>query len=156
MKVVIAKLSLTVALLIAVAGAQAAPKLAFSPDKQKAAVGEHISVQVEIQEADSVDGGGFDLVYDPALIEIVSVSFDDRWEFKTVPGQVDAQAGRVNGVAFATYSPVSSSVRIATVTVKTLSKGHAVMKTRRSSKFPFAVAGSEVEVAMAKSFINIK
>lgn len=156
MKTLLAKLSVATLLLVAMAIANAVPVLEFGDRKIKAAVGDVLTFDLSVRQADRLDGGGFTLSYDPALVEIVSIDFDGRWEFKTSQGSDDVDAGLVSDLGFATFNPVSDSAPIATITVRTLAPGRTLVRTEEAAAVPFAVEGSDARVRMAKVILNIK
>lgn len=154
MKILLQKFGLAALLMVVVASANAVPNLGFSDKKLKVAVGELLTFDLSVHKAEKLDGGGFNLSYDPALIEVISVDFDGRWEFKTSQGSADA--GLISDLGFATFKPVSDTAKIATITVKALAPGRTFVRTQKATAVPFAVDGSEVRLNMAKIIIKIK
>lgn len=156
MKILMAKLGLATLLMVVMASANAVPKLEFSDKKLKVAVGELLTFDLSVRKADRLDGGGFNLSYDPALIEVISIDFDGRWEFKTSQGSADVVAGLIRDLGFATFNPVSDTAKIASITVKALAPGRTLVRTQKAVAVPFAVDGSDVRLNMAKVIIKIK
>jgi hypothetical protein len=155
-KTLVAKLSLATLLLVAMAFANGVPLLYFGDRKIKAAVGDVLTFDLSVQQADRLDGGGFTLSYDPALVEVVSIDFDGHWEFKSSQSSDDVEAGLVSDMGFATFNPVSDSAPIAIITVRALAPGRTLVRTEKAAAVPFAVEGSDASVRMAKVILNIK
>jgi hypothetical protein len=155
-KTLSAKLGLATLLMAAMAIANAVPVLEFGDRKIKATVGEVLTFDLSVRQADRLDGGGFTLSYDPALVEIVSVDFDGRWEFKTSQGYDDVEAGLISDLGFATFNPVSDSAAIAKITVRALARGRTLVRTEKAAAVPFAVEGNDVRARMAKVILKIK
>ena len=69
----------------------------------------------------NVDGGGVDLLFDPDILNVLSVTIDDAvWDFAADTGVIDNIAGTVNGIAVAAFSPVTGDFTVASIQFQTI------------------------------------
>ncbi len=135
--------------LCATAQAQTANSVVFTPVNTSTEVGNSFSVQVRgTGFADTVIGGGFGFSYNPAVINLASISINRTvWEFAAGTGLHDPASGTVSDVFFASFNgvlPSSGGFDIATLNFTAVADGTSALTLRPSIDFPWVNTNVEV------------
>jgi len=86
-----------------------------------------------------VDGGGLNLSFNPAVLQLVGVTFDPIWNFGIPsPGTIDNTAGTVTDMFFNDTVAQSGSFNIADFDFKAVAPGDSQLLLSGSALFPFA------------------
>jgi hypothetical protein len=91
--------------------------------------------------AQNVIGGGLNLAWDPAVLDLVSVTVDTTtWSFASSPGVLDAAAGTLTDLYFASFAAVlpTGSFPIATLRFAGDGPGSTAIQLSASATQPFA------------------
>ncbi len=111
------------------------------------------SFSVDIQGSGFVDqifGGGYNIAFDPSVLQLEAIVIPPSWEFATSPGTLDAAAGTVTDVFFNTFvAPVAGDFLTATLTFRAIGTGTSDITLSASDSFPF---GNEFGEAVAVAF----
>ena len=135
--------------LCASAQAQTANSVGFTPVNTSTEVGNSFSVQVRgTGFADTVIGGGFGFSYNPAVINLASISINRTvWEFAAGAGLHDPASGTVSDVYFASFNgvpPSATGFDIATLNFVAVAEGTSALTLTPSIDFPWV--NTDVEV----------
>jgi len=96
----------------------------------------------------TTEGGGLDLSFDPAVVQVVDVVVDKTtWEFFSQRGNVDADSGKITGIVFASFAGHRGSFPIAKVTLRALANGMPRLRLAESQGNPFASGGQRLAVS---------
>ncbi len=135
--------------LCASAQAQTANSVVFTPVNTSTEVGNSFSVQVRgTGFADTVIGGGFGFTYNPAVINLASISINRTvWEFAAGAGLHDPASGTVSDVFFASFNgvpPSAGGFDIATLNFTAVADGTSALTLTPSIDFPWVNTNVEV------------
>lgn len=150
-------LAAAAALLLAGA-AQAAGNVSLSPALTLAAPGQAFSLAVNGSGfADPLMGGGLSFAWDPALMSLAGVSVDGvAWEFASFGGTLDATAGTLEGLFFASFDGHAGSFGIATLDFVAGLPGTGAVTMALDPFQPFInVAGAPVEVSLGSARVTV-
>lgn len=120
-----------------------------SPDPLAANVATPFSVQVRGQGFPvGIDGGGLEVRFDSAAVQVDSVQIDPLWNDLFSEGDIDNAAGAVTDVYFNTFSPggVTGDFPILTLTLSPTAPGTTRLSLAASLLFPFGAGGEEMAV----------
>ena len=117
-----------------------AATVGFNPVSTTVMPGAGFSIHIIGQGFTELSGGEFSLGYNDAVIEILSVAIDPRWDFAPVPGSKTGP-GRWTGIAFDTFvnAPATGDFNIATVSFKALGSGTSTVNILNSQFFSTTV-----------------
>jgi hypothetical protein len=106
---------------------------------------------------DPVDGGGVNLQFNPAVLQVQSVAVDgSTWDFYTSNGTTDNVGGSVSDIAFAAFfNDVTGDFPIATVTFEAVSSGVSALVLSGSLLYPFASNGVAFTPEFASSSVTV-
>lgn len=126
--------------------AQAAGSLVLTPAAGSVQVSNTFSVQVRGDSfSDIVGGGGFDLSFNPAVLQLESVTINAAlWEFDPRAGAINNAAGTLTTASFATFvaSPTGSFLA-ATLNFTAKAEGVSAMTLAASSLAVFATSAGD-------------
>ena len=142
----------TLAAALALAGlcgaAQADGSVVLAPTNTTATVGSSFAVQVRgVGFTDSVVGGGFNLSFNPLVVNLSSVLVNTAvWEFVSSPGTINNAAGTLVDVFFNSNRLVlpTGDFDIATLNFTAMAEGISALTLAGSSDFPFANSNIEI------------
>lgn len=146
-----------VAALLPLAGAQA-ETVGFMPSSPAVNLGDVFNLTVRgTGFGSNVDGGGFNLAFDPAVLRVEGITFPTPpWEFFTSPGTIDNAAGTVQNASFNTFANVvNGDFTIGTVSLRAVGLGASVLDLGPSASFPFASQGQALEVTFVDGRVNV-
>lgn len=127
--------------------ATAAPTVGFDNSNISVKVGDIFSVNVIGNDflAD-VDGGGFNLLVDKALLKIDSITvLTSLWEFKPQNGTINNADGTASEIQFNTFvNHNNGTFNIASLQFTALSAGIGQLNLSESIKNPFASGGDAI------------
>lgn len=134
-----------------------AQSIILSPSASTIDVGDTVSVDLKgIGFTDATFGGGYNLSFDPSVVELVSFSIPSRWEFFRSSGLLDAASGTVTDVSFNTFSPIGGDFLTGTAVFRGVSAGFSAIDVKPSELFPFAKAGGDtISVAFNGAGITV-
>jgi hypothetical protein len=123
---------------------------AFSNGGTATAAGQTLTVALAGQSFDHpTEGGGFDLTFDPAVVQVSGVTVDAAtWEFFTKNGTIDNARGTLTDLIFASFAGRSGNFPIATITFTTVAAGSPNLHLTESTVNPFASGGRRLAVAL--------
>jgi hypothetical protein len=123
---------------------------AFSGGATATAAGQTLTLVLAGQSFDHpTEGGGFDLTFDPAVVQVSGVTVDAAtWEFFTKNGTVDNARGTLTDLIFASFAGRSGNFPIATITFTTVAAGSPSLHITESAVNPFASGGRRLAVAL--------
>ncbi len=156
------RLLISMLLMLSCMAAQAGPLATFSDDKIKTSVGDTVTVSVDpltstVTNGTSfsidlvgldfnngdLDGGGINFSYDPAVVNVTSVTVDTTtWEFFSDNGVIDNGVGSVNGIQFNTFQSRTGDLTFATVQFVAVGTGVTGLGLSEYLANPFATGGS--------------
>jgi hypothetical protein len=145
--------------LAALAGhASAANDVVLTPAASTLDIGAQVQLQLRGQSfADLILGGGLNLQWDPAVLAFDGGTIDPAaWEFARNLGQLDAAAGTLTGMFFASFAGNTGSFPIATLTFKALQPGTTPIALSLFTDQPFANSlGQVVGVNLANASVSV-
>jgi hypothetical protein len=106
-------------------------------------VGEAFSVEVSGLEFPDSQGGGFNLSYDPSVLNVTDVAIDglDTWTFVNDNGSIDNVNGELNDVLVSDFPGVSGDFNVATISFLTVGAGTSTLALTESLVNPWASDG---------------
>jgi len=122
-----------------------AAELTLVPSNPIVAVGGTFAVNITISldgdAGEQLDGGVIDLGYDDSMVEILDVAIDPYWDFLPDPGSKTGP-GQWEGVGFDAFvnQPASGNAVIARITLEALAAGMSQLAVLSSSQFFSATA----------------
>lgn len=106
--------------------------------------GDTAVIEIVARNLPLVDGGGFDLTFDPTVLQVDRVELDPAWEFANQVGTIDNVTGEVSGILFNSMTGNGDEVRIATIEATMIGTGSSAIRLRGVELFPFASDGEVV------------
>ena len=143
--------------LLAAAQASLAGTVAISPSPKTVTAGETFSLQVLGKGfSETVIGGGFNLLFDVAMLQLNSVSIAPGWEFAPSGGLIDPASGTLSNASFNSFvAPKSGDFDVATLNFKSLAPGHTIISLLESPTFVFSDdAGNTFHPTLVSGEIN--
>lgn len=149
-------LAAAAALVLAMSSAQAAT-LKLSGPVVAVAPGDTFNVMMSGTDfSTAIVGGGANLSFAAAALELVSVSFDPSWNFYVSAGTLDSAAGTVTDMSFNIFGAKSGSFEVATLVFKALQPGNTQIDLFGSDAFPFgSIDGEALAVTYAGTQVQI-
>jgi PEP-CTERM motif len=144
--------TLVIALLALAVQANAAV-VSIVPASKTVNVGDTFNIGVEGSAfVDNLDGGGLNLSFNPAVLEVLDVVIDGTaWDFLPAKGVIDNLAGTVSASTFNQFShPKVGSFSIFEYQFKAIGAGTSPLLLSEFSGNPFASGGETV----ATSFVG--
>jgi len=135
-------------------GAHAASVQVLAPGSPVTA-GDSFTVSLFGYDFASLDGGGADLSFSPALLELTSVQVDPSWDFFSLPGEIDNATGHLTGMSFNVWGAKQGDFAIASLQFTAKASGLAAIDLFGSDMFPFGSGGVEVNVALIGAQVQI-
>jgi hypothetical protein len=141
------------AALLAFAAVAQAQTVSVTPSITDVKVGDSFSVDIAATGfPDKIFGGGYNLAFDPSVLQLSGITIPASWEFATSTGTLDAAAGTVTDVFFNTFvAPVKGDFLTASVQFKAIGAGTSSIAVSESGSFPF---GNELGNAVAVTYVN--
>lgn len=137
--------------------AYADPGIFLSESTVKAKVGNVVSVDLLMSDFPVTEGGGVEINYDPALVQVNSVDVDDSvWNFAHRGGVINNTTGTVSDILFSSYQGVSGDVKIATIEIEFVGKGQGEIVLGESVNNPFAGGGQKIAVTFTATSIRVR
>lgn len=137
--------------------ANAEPGVALSESVIKSKVGRTVSVDLVMSDFAMTEGGGVDMYYNPALVQVNSVTVDGAtWGFASKNGNIDNTNGVVSGILFSDYQGVAGDAKIATIELEFVSKGRGWIALDASGDNPFASNGEPMAVTFNHTNIRVR
>lgn len=141
-------LAAALALLTSTLAAQAAGSLVVTPSDGTVDPGASFALEVRGSGfVDAVVGGGFDLAFDPAVLQLTAVGIDTgTWEFISSTGSIDNVAGTLSDVYFNSFKAMlpTGDFAVATLQFLALDAGTSTIRLMSNATFPFANDRAEV------------
>ncbi len=134
---------LAIALLSASATATAGSMVITPPDTE-VQVGESFDLQVQGRSfLETIVGGGFDLVFNGAALELIGVTINPVWEFVPSGGTIDNAAGSLTDASFNSFTtPRNGDFDVATLSFRALAPGNWQIALAPSTIFVFSDTGA--------------
>lgn len=130
-----------------------AQTVSVTPSHTDVNVGDMFSVDLNATGfPDKIFGGGYNLAFDPGVLQLDHISIPASWEFATSTGLLDPASGTVSDIFFNTFvAPVKGDFATASVTFKAIGAGNSPITVSASGSFPF---GDEFGNAVPVSFVS--
>lgn len=143
---------LATAALLACLGAQA-QTVSITPAVSGVNVGDTFSVDIGATGfPDKIFGGGYNLAFDPTVLQLDGISFPANWEFLTSTGLLDAASGTVSDIFFNTFAaPIKGDFLTASLKFRAIGVGTSAITLSESVSFPF---GDEFANAVPVTFVG--
>jgi len=136
-----------------------AATVSFNPDSVSVVSGKSFSIDILGSDFDVVlDGGGLDLAFDPAILEVTDVTIDtDIWDpaISGINGRIDNTRGKVTGVFFNSFANRSGNFRIGTIDFKASAPGTTALQLSEYSVNPFASGGAVTPVTLTDATVKV-
>lgn len=131
--------------------------ISLSESVIKSKVGASVSVDLLMSDFALTDGGGIEMHYDPALVQVNSVVVDGVvWSFARRNGDINNADGTVSDILFSSYQGVSGNAKIATIELEFVGKGKGTIGLSESGSNPFASNGSQMAVTFSSTKIHVR
>lgn len=116
-------------------------------------LGETFSVDIQATGfPDKIFGGGYNLAFDPSVLQVDAITIPASWEFATSTGLLDAASGTVSDIYFNTFvAPVKGDFLTASITFKAVGAGTSAITLSESPSFPF---GNEFGDPVAITYLS--
>lgn len=130
-----------------------AQTVSVTPSLTNVNLGDTFSVDVAATGfPNKVFGGGYNLAFDPAILQLDAISIPASWEFARSTGLLDPASGTVSDVYFNTFvAPVQGDFLTATLKFKAIGSGTSAVSVSESGSFPF---GDEFGNPVAVTYVN--
>ena len=127
------------AVLLAFGATAQAQSVDLTPASTTVTPGSSFAVEVSGNGfSDATVGGGFNLLFNAAVLRLDSIVFSPSWEFSTSPGTIDNSAGSATGVFFNSFTPKAGSFAIGTLNFTGIGAGTSALTLAGSGVFPFS------------------
>lgn len=105
----------------------------------------------------NLDGGGFNLNYDPAVVKVNSLVIDStKWELAPSSGTKNDATGTITDVSFNTFVNNNlGNFHIADLSITALALGSSSLTLTESANFPFASGGNLVHPTLSSGIVNV-
>jgi hypothetical protein len=131
----------------------------FDPVNTSASVGDIFTLTLSGSDfVSTLDGGGLNLAFDPAVIHVNSVAVDSTvWEFFASSGTTDNHTGKVQDIIFNSFQTRTGSLPIATIEFLAFGPGTSNITLSESSLNPFASGGQRFDppVSLGSATVTI-
>jgi len=135
----------------------AGANVSFSESFVKSNTGNTFTLDVLMSDFPVTEGGGLVLNFDPALLQVTSVSVDSGvWEFVNNDGEIDNAGGVVSSILFSSYRGVAGDAKIATIEFQATQKGKGNITLDESLDNPFASNGQNINVTFTPAKVLIR
>ena len=124
--------------------AQAASTVALTGSTSPIASGDAFDVEIVGKDFVPVLGGGLDISFTSAVLELVSIKIDPSWSFYADTGKIDNGLGTVSGLSFNIFGSKSGDFPIAELHFKAKQPGMATIDLLPSDDFPFSTIDAVV------------
>jgi len=116
-------------------------------------IGESFSVALQgTGFADKIFGGGYNIAFDPSILQLSDITIPSSWEFAVSKGALNAAAGTVTDVYFNTFvAPIAGDFLTATLNFKAIGAGTSAITLSESGSFPF---GDEFGNAVPVTYVG--
>jgi len=130
-----------------------AQTVSVNPTHTDVMLGDSFSVTIDATGfPDKVFGGGYNLAFDPTILQLDAISIPASWEFARSTGLLDSASGTVTDVYFNTFvAPVQGDFLTATLQFKAIGVGTSAITVSDSVAFPF---GNEFGNAVPVSYVG--
>lgn len=141
------------AALLACAAVAQAQTVSVTPSITNVSVGDTFSVDIAATGfPDKIFGGGYNLAFDPSVLQLDTITIPANWEFAVSTGTLDPAAGTVTDVFFNTFvAPIKGDFLTASAKFKAIGSGTSSIALSESGSFPF---GNELGNAVAVTYVN--
>jgi len=134
--------------------------LSITPERPVVDLGENVSVSIAGSAFADILGGGFNLKYDPTILQLTSpagiVLADPPWDSAfNKTEKIDAAAGTVSDFSFNQFNGVSGSPQIAKLFFKAIGVGTAHLVLSGSTRFPFSDNNGRVDADFGTSDVVV-
>jgi hypothetical protein len=104
-----------------------------------------------------LDGGGFDLSFNPSIVLVDSLVVDTTtWDFKTSNGTLNPQTGTITNVYFNDFfNQNSGNFPIAIITLTALHEGSTPLTLSSAINFPFGSGGTQTFPTLNTGTVNV-
>lgn len=136
-----------------------AADVSFSPNPESVDVGVVFSLDVVgVDFSSIVDGGGISISFDPAVVNVLSVSIDPSiWNFVNSTGQIDNVVGTVSDILVSAFPGVGSgNFVVATIEFEATGSGTTELALTESALNPFANDGQLINPAFLNGFVSVR
>ena len=131
--------------------------VSLSESNIKSKVGSVVSVDLVMSDFTMTEGGGIDIHYDSALVQINSVVVDGAtWTFVSRDGDINNTDGAVSDILFSSYQGVSGNAKIATIELEFVGKGRGDINLSEAASNPFASNGEQLAVTFSSTKIHVR
>jgi hypothetical protein len=136
-----------------------AATVGISPSPAVVTLGESFSLDVVASDFDVVlDGGGLNIHYDPAIVQLNSTSVDTTvWDpqISGINGGIDNASGDVTGIFFNSLEDITGDFTIATLNFTATATGVSPLQLSSYDMNPFASGGTVTPVSLENGSINV-
>lgn len=142
-------------------GAASAGTLQISPASSLANVGDVLNFQVDGSGfAETVVGGGFNLSFDPTVLQFTGGSIAASWEFLPSVGTVINQSATLStltDVSFSTFAnSISGNFAVASLSFKAVGEGISALTFAPSATFDFSDAlGNQLNPSLLGGSVTV-
>ena len=140
-------------------GVQAAnaARVTSMADNASVKVGEEVLISVfgaDFQPP--LDGGGLNVQFPSALLQLDQVTIDPIWNFATSTGTINNQQGTLTGLSFNASPPtLQNNFKIASLEFTAKSAGSAVVNFEENNLFVFGSGGIPVSVDFGSAAVSV-
>lgn len=128
------------AVLLSAVGVANAGTMSISPPNSEVWIGTIFNLEVKGTDfLETIVGGGFDLAYNGAALELLSVTIKPSWEFVPSGGIIDNAAGSLTDASFNSFTtPRSGDFDVATLSFRAIAGGLWNVALAPSAVFVFS------------------
>ena len=104
----------------------------------------------------NVDGGGVNIIFDPAIINVLSVSIDnDFWDFMNMEGTINNTLGTVNGIMVNALSSTTDNFTIASIEFQAITGGTTNILLNDFSFNPWSSGGETISTSYVTGQVTV-
>lgn len=143
------------ALALAAVAAQA-QTVSVSPSLTEVKIGDSFTVDLSATGfPNKIFGGGYNIAFDAAILQLDDITFPANWEFLTSKGST--VGGNVSDVFFNTFSaPIAGDFLTSTLKFTAIGSGSSAITLSESPSFPFGdESGNAVTVSYVGGSVNV-
>ena len=104
----------------------------------------------------NVDGGGVNIIFDPAIINVLSVSIDnDFWDFMNMEGTINNTLGTVNGIMVNALSSTTDNFTVASIEFQAITGGTTNILLNDFSFNPWSSGGETISTSYVTGQVTV-
>jgi hypothetical protein len=141
---------LSVAVIVFLMQTLEAATIQTDPSYTRVNIGDAFTIDIVGLDFPETQGGGFTLIYDPNMLNVINVSIDEAqfWTFVNDNGVIDNESGVLSEVNVSEFPGIIGDFTIATIEFLAVGYGTSRFRLTESTGNPWASNGTEISPAL--------